>query len=493
MTSPRNSEAPQGLARKMSRCGVLLGGASAAEQALRFVRNMILARLLAPEAFGLMAIVLSVCALFQVLTGLGIKEAVIQNPKGSERTYLNGAWWLAVARGAFLYIVAFMTAPLFASFYEAADLKSLLRIAFINVLAQGMMSVGVFTAVKEMRYWRPVLVQQGGGIIGIATSIVLAFRIDGPSALVIGYATEAVARCILSHILCPFRPGLRFEPEHLRALLRFAGGMFGLPILYLIFSEGSVFAMGKLCTKHEVGLFAVALTLARVPSMFAGQMVELLMPAFAQIQGDRQRVNQGLLKVTTPMALIGLPAFFFTLLYGREILTVVYGMPYAGAATALVILIANEILITCGIPLAAVYMAMGRPTLLRRFSLIRAAVMLALLYPAIKWFGLVGAALVPLTAMSVALVFQLFRMRSLTGLNLKAYIEVFVRGLVLAIPAVLVWVFVATTFRFKAPAAAIATAAGASAVLYLAAIALLRRTTVVREYFWPFLKQERLR
>jgi len=486
MTPSKSSAVTGGFVKRLSRYGALLGTASAAEQALRFVRNMILARLIAPEAFGIVAIVLSVCALFQVLTGLGVKEAVIQHPRGGERTYLNGAWWLALARGALVYLIAFVTAPWFATFYGVPELNLLLRIAFIHVLAQGAMSAGVFTAIKEMRYWRWVIVQQGGGVVGIIVAIVLAVRIDGPWALVIGYATEAVARCIFSYLVCPFRPGLQFEHEHLRALWRFARGMFGLPILYLVFSEGSVFAMGKLCTKHELGLFAVSLTLARVPSMFANQMVDLLMPAFSQMQGNVERVTQGLLKVTTPIAVIAFPVFFFTLLFGRGILTVVYGLPYADAADALVILLANEIMVTCGIPLAGVYMAMGRPTLLRRFSLIRAILMIVLLYPAIIWLGLVGAALVPLISMSVAYVFQLLRMHTLIGLDLRAYIRVFVRGSVLASPAVVLWIVVATNLRSHSPGTVIGVAGGAGVLFYLGILALFGRKTVVREYLWPF-------
>ena len=79
------------LARKVSSGGIWLGTASGIEQALRLVRNMILTRLIAPEAFGLMAIAISINAAFESFTQIGVKEAIIQNSKGEERTYLNGA------------------------------------------------------------------------------------------------------------------------------------------------------------------------------------------------------------------------------------------------------------------------------------------------------------------------------------------------------------------------------------------------------------------
>src|SRR5436190_5711916 len=107
---------------KIFRGGAWLGAGSAGEYGLRFARNMILARILAKEAFGLMAIVISVCSLFQVLTGLWIKESVVQNPRGGERTFLNGVWFLAVSRALVLMVGAYFLAPWIAQFYEAPKL-----------------------------------------------------------------------------------------------------------------------------------------------------------------------------------------------------------------------------------------------------------------------------------------------------------------------------------------------------------------------------------
>src|SRR3990172_12594762 len=87
-----------GLPAKILRGGGWLAGGSLAEQAFRFARNMLLARLLAPEAFGTIAIILSVCSAIQSFTDIGIREALIQNPKGAERKYVGAAWWLALFR-----------------------------------------------------------------------------------------------------------------------------------------------------------------------------------------------------------------------------------------------------------------------------------------------------------------------------------------------------------------------------------------------------------
>jgi len=106
-----------GLRAKTMRGGAWLGTGSVAEQTARFARNMLLARLLAPGAFGTMAIVMSSASLVDTLTDVGMKAAIIQNPQGAKWEYLNASWWLGMSRAAFSCCVIFLVAPWAAMFY----------------------------------------------------------------------------------------------------------------------------------------------------------------------------------------------------------------------------------------------------------------------------------------------------------------------------------------------------------------------------------------
>lgn len=482
----RGLQVGDGLRHRLFRGGAWLGVGTVADQGLRFLRNIILARLLAPEAFGLMAIVLSVCSLFQVLTGIGIKESVVQNPRGAERTFLNGAWWLSVARGLGLYLLAFVSAPWIARFYEAPELERLLRVAFLSVLAQAALSAGAFVAVKQMRYSKWVLIQQGGGVIGVLTAITLGFYLRGVWALVLGFAVEGIARCLISYLVCPFRPGLQFDPENRRALLRFAGGMFGLPALMLVYTEGSTFALGKLGSKADLGIFAMALGLARMASMFSNQMVDLLMPAFSEIQKDPGRVNQGILKVTTFLALAGVPASAFMALFGSQVLEVLYGPRYAAGGLALALLFANEVLLVSSVPIATVYLAVGKPALLRRFSLLRAFLVVALLWPAIRFGGLTGAASIPVAAMLLAYGLQLAQLRTVTGLEIKTYLALWLRGLLVAAPFVGLWLVMRFFFQGIRPLVELVWLGTVTGVVLGVFAFSAYRQPSVRRYLWRF-------
>jgi O-antigen/teichoic acid export membrane protein len=452
------------------------------EQALRLLRNMILTRLLAPEHFGLMALVLSVTSLVQVLTGVGVKEATVQNPQGGERTFLNSAWWVSVGRAFLLYAAVFACAPYVAAFYGEPALRALLRVAFASVLLQGALSPGTYLALKQMRYGRWVLVQHLGGALGIGITLLLALKLRGVWALALGHVAEAGARCVLSYLLCPPYPGLRFNRAHLASLVTYARGIFGLPVLTLIYSEASVFMAGRLCSKRELGLFALTLGLARIPTMLGGLLVDLLMPTYSQLQHDLPRLNRALLRVTSLMVFAGLPCLALVWLLGGALLELVYGAAYREAAAAFALLTANEILMTCNIPLASVYLAVGQPGLLRRFALIRAGALLALIYPAIKTFGITGAAASPLAAMALAYGFQLAGTRRLTGLSLGAYGGVILRGLVFPLPLLAAWAAGRTLVAAGGPAwRSLALTGGIAAMLYAAAACWLWRAEAPRK------------
>lgn len=423
-----------GLLGRLARGGAWLSSGTIIEQGLRFARNMILARILLPEEFGLMAIILSVISVFNVLTAIGLKEAVIQNPRAEERVFLNGVWWLGLARSVLLYIVALFLTPWITDFYDAPPLQAMLPIAFISVLAQGLFSPIAYLELKHLHYRRWVFIQNGGALLGIITTIILALALKDVWALVLGYVTESVTRTAFSHLFCCFHPGIRMESTALSSLLAFSSGIFGLPLLLMIYTEASVFALGKMLPKCEVGTYALVLSLARIPSMVAGMLVDLMTPAFSILQREPRRIRHTFLGATTVVLYVGLPTLTLIAAYGDTILDFVYGKKYAASYLLFVMLFCNELLFAMAIPIASAFIAVGKPTYLRRFSLVRALLMLALLYPAINSLGVYGAALAPLIAMLVAFILYFRLLRSIMNLRISQYLQVVLRCTVVAIP-----------------------------------------------------------
>ena len=415
-----------GLRARVLRGGSWMGAGSFAEQFTRFARNMILARLLAPEAFGTMAIVLSAGSVIHSITDMGVKEAIIQNPRGTEKRYTSAAWWLSLGRAASLYSIIFLLAPWMSRFYGNHELASLLRVVAIGVILDGAFSSRAYVAMKEMRFGRWAITTNGGGILGVVITVILSFFLRDVWALVLGNVAESACRCILSYVVFPYLPSLSWDGAAFRDLLRFSKGLFGLSFLNLIFMRTDVFVLAKMCSSAELGLYVMAVSLVQTPMSFAMNLLgQTLLPTFAHVQGNEPRTNRILLQVTTLLVFVGLPGLVFVFFCGRSILTVAYGHAYSMAAWPLMAASCVGLTNLLNGQITTVFYAKGAPGLHRRCVVIMAIMMIAIIYPFVKWFGVVGGQLACLASIGAGYAFQIARLHHLTDLDLGRYGKMF--------------------------------------------------------------------
>lgn len=431
----------ESLRARIMRGGIWLGLGGGVEQGLRFIRNLILVRILAPDAFGLLAIILVVNAAFESFTQIGIKEAIIQNPKGKEITYLNGAWWLSFVRSIGLFIIGYLISPWISEFYEMPEMLTMMRLSFLSILFNGAFSVNAYVKIKEMKYKKWVLIEQGGGAIGVIITIILAFMIQNVWALVIGFVFGAGMRCLLSFIICPYCPGFQFDKESLLKLFKFARGMFGLPILYFIFTKIDIFVIGKLCSKNDLGLYSMVLALTQIPSQLISIFIgPLLTPAFSEMQSHNERINNTIMKTTALLVFIWFPMLTFIILYAKDLLDIIYGPQYMLLAVPFAVLFATTMMRTLSALFATFFFAIGKPELQRLFVGIRAIIIVLIIYPAVKRFGLLGGAISLLMAMIIANIILLIQMRKLTKFDVTKYSYLFLKALSVSLIVFIAWI-----------------------------------------------------
>lgn len=419
-----------------------LGSANGFEQLLRLIRNMILTRILLPEVFGLMAIIMAINVFFESFTEVGIRQAIIHSPEGEQGSYLNSAWWVSVFRSSFLYLITFILAPLASKFYHLPELTVLIRIAFLSIIFKGLMSPKTFVAIKNMEFYKWVLIFSVGGYIGIISTVILAFMIHNIWALVIGLNIEWLARLILSYFVAPFLPKQNIEKSAFRSLIRYSRGMVGLPILTFIFLRTDIFVIGKLCNAEDLGKYSLAVALASIPFRLVTKLIsDIALPAFSRMQNDRERLRNAIMKLSSNIAIFIIPFFLFSVLYAKDMLHVIYGETYVQVAIPFSILIGTSVFRLISTPIAGLYMAIGVPSLHRFFTAIRAMLIILTIYPAIKWFGLVGAASAGFISMCVSLIFQVTKLARIIDLNPWSYARIFQKGFVLSIVIFTVWIF----------------------------------------------------
>ena len=432
-----NSES---LRNKLVGGGAILSVANGSEQAMRFLRNIILTRILAPEIFGLMAIVLAFNNFLESFSEVGIKQAVIHFRQAGEEKFLHSAWLLAVFRSVFLYLITFFASPFIADFYNNPELTTIIRFAFLSILFRGFMSIKAYLAVKEMKFGRWAILFNGGGLIGVILSIILGFYLRNVWALVIGFTAEGFMRLVLSYVTCPYRPSLVLERDHFKPLIQYARGMLGLPILTFIFMRTDIFVIGKLNSKYSLGLYSMAVALAYIPANFLMPLIsEIAMPLFASLQDKTKELKNALIKVTYIITILSLPVVVCIVLYSQDILLIIYGKEYAAVAFPFSVLAITAFLRLLSTPMASLYMAIGEPSKHRFFTILRAVIMLILIYPAVKYFGLIGGAFSGLIAMFIGFFLQFEQMKKLIQINRVEYYFILIPAILFSVLIIGIW------------------------------------------------------
>lgn len=445
------------LRAKCARSSVILGFGTIADKGLAFLSKLILVRLLVPEEMGLMVLILSLTGFFETLTEVGIKQSVIQHKNGAMPGYLNMAWWFQSVRAICLYSAAFIAVPMVCRFYfegksgildnhSYQELILLVRVAFLSILFNGFISPRAHVLEKEFKFGKSVVIIQGSAIIGTAITIAMAFTYRNAWAMVIGFASMAMLRCLFSFILCPIMPRFEFDKRSFSDLFCFARGMFGLPILTYIAYNIDVLVGGKMVSTDILGMYGMAFALARIPhELFMRIIAPTLLPAFAEKQDDSKALSAAVLKLSKMTALFTVPAVTLAVLFSKTILSIVYGPDFSLVAISFAFLCLYVILQLQGSILSSVLFAIGMPAKHRLFLSVRVVLLLLSIYPSIKFAGMSGAAFSVFLATAIALSFQLMVIRKTIGLSIRRYLLSWLHGIAVSVIVFLIVVVLRVT------------------------------------------------
>ena len=178
-----------------------------------------------------------------------------------------------------------------------------------------------------------------------------------------------------------------------------------------------------------VGMYGMAMVIANMPrDLFSKIISPVLLPAFAEKQGNKESMYRAILTLTRSLALLLLPGAALAAWCGKTILTIVYPPKYAQVAMVFGVLCFYIAVVIQTVPLAQVFYGIGKPGQQRLFVVFRTVMMVALIYPAVKLFGLMGAAGTLLVVNTAGLLFQIWLLRGDIGLKVGRYVAAWLPG-----------------------------------------------------------------
>ena len=255
-------------------------------QTLRFAGNLVLTRLLFPEAFGLMSLVNALLVGLQLVSDIGIGPSIIQSRHGAEPAFLDTAWTVRIVRGLVLWLTACAVALPFAAFYGQPALAWILPLAGLTALLSGVESTRLFGLYRRVDLAWVSLVEVSCQAVSVTVMIAWASRERSIAALVAGSLAGSLTRLVLSHTVLPgHRNRLAFDRAAFGRMIRFGRWIFLSTVLTFLVSQSDRLMFGKLIPLSMLGVFGVGALIATLPSEVLSRMATgVLFPAFSGIR-----------------------------------------------------------------------------------------------------------------------------------------------------------------------------------------------------------------
>lgn len=365
---------------------------------LRLASNLILTRLLFPEAFGLMALVGVVLTGVTMFSDLGLHHSIIQDKRGEDRDFLDTAWTFQIIRGVVLAIAVMLLARPLAAFYEEPLLAEILMVSALLPLIKSLHSTNFALANRKLHLGRITVLMLGSKTVSIVAMIVLAWWLQSVWALVIGPLIGAAALVVLTHTAMPGdRNRIRFEADAARRLISFGKYIFLSTVATFFVQQGDKAILGKFVDLDELGFFRIAFFFASVPIALAQAMqARVIYPLYARRPpGESAEYKRKIDKARFALTggLVAAAAFLgFT---GDWLVRLLYDVRYYDAGPILVLIavftLPNLIMISYfRLPLAS-----GRSGRYAIFTVTQAVLQTLMLLVTVPTYGVAAAAMVP--------------------------------------------------------------------------------------------------
>jgi lipopolysaccharide exporter len=371
-----------------------------AERAIGLISTLILARLLVPADFGIVAMATAFAAILDVLTSFSFDLALIQR-RDAERRHYDTAWTfnvlagLAVAAGMVL-----LAAPAAAYFREPA-VESVIRFLALCMLVQGFQNIGIVAFQKDLELHKEFVLGITKKLVGLVVAVGCALWLNNYWALLFGMLAVRVAGVALSYAMHPYRP--RFSLAAASELLRFSSWMLLSNIVILVNSRGIDFVVGRLGNATMLGIYSVAYELSNLATTeLVHPITRAVFPGYVAVAGNDDRLRDMFMQVLRLTALIALPIVATIACFAEPVVRILLGSKWLEAIPLVQVLAFYGAIRALHNPTGALFLAVGKPAYIALINGILAAIMIPMAVLLMSQYGLYATPIALLTAGVVA-------------------------------------------------------------------------------------------
>lgn len=379
------------LKRRTIRGGVTTVASQAIKLGLQLGATVILARMLTPEDFGLIAMVAAVTGFVTLIKDAGLSMATVQR---SEITHaqISTLFWVNVGLSVFAMLIVAVLAPAIAAFYRD-DRLVLITLAFASTFIVGGLSAQHIALLgRQMRFGKLAMIEILSMSAGIGTAVVMAIYGAGYWALVGQSVCTLLSACALAWIYSGWCPGLPSRRSGVGSMLRFGGGVTGFQALNYFTRNADTLIIGYALGSGAIGVYSKAYNLLMLPiRQLNGPVGRVMVPSLSRLQNDPERFRRAYLRSVGSLAFVGMPLVSILFVAADEVVFVVLGTGWQDAGEVFRWLAPAALFGTVNVAPGWLCMSLGRAKTQVVWAAFSAPITVAGFIIGAKW-GIVGVA-----------------------------------------------------------------------------------------------------
>jgi O-antigen/teichoic acid export membrane protein len=366
--------------------------ASFGRQAMSLASIAVLARLLGPSAYGLMAMAVIITNFLANFRDLGTASAVVQRVSVSRRM-LSSLFWVNLGLGILLCLLVLGVAGTASRFFDKPELKGILQALAFSFCVTAAAAVHSAILKRELAFKKLAVADLGASLVGYIVAISCAAAAMGVWSLVWANLANAVVTTVLVWMFCVWRPSLEFDVGEVRSTTSFSLNLSGFGLVNYFTRNADNLVVGRFLGSEQLGYYQMAYTLMLYPLQnISAVIAQVLIPAFSRIQNDNERFRSAYVRSLMLIGLITFPIMAGLGVVADPFVRAVLGPKWIPVIPVFQILAPVGLVQSVQTTVGQIYVAKARTDWMFRWGLANATVTVAAFLVGVRW-GIKGVAI----------------------------------------------------------------------------------------------------
>lgn len=394
-------------------------------KSLGLISSIVLARLLMPEDFGIVALAMSVYALIRLIRQFGFSFALIQNQQANRELY-DTAWTLGVILSAIAAVILYALGPWAATLYSDERLLPVFTALALMFIITGFENVGVVDFQKKMTFDKVFILQVIPKVLSFVITLSLAFYLKNFWALVIGMLVNRLALLVIGYVIQDYRP--RFNLVAWRQLVGFSSWLMIINLIKYLNRHGQNIVLAKFGGPALVGLVSIATEFA---SFVANEVIQPIntaaYPGYSSVGHDKKKLRQTFSTVVEAVVYVTVPGAVGIAALAPIFVPVLLGDKWLEAVELVLVIAYASIFISLAATFDMVFIASARQRVTTFLVSLRVVIFFPLMYFLYHLHGAFGVAEALLVSSLTVFPIYLWALQAYIGIPASSILKMLMR------------------------------------------------------------------